>query len=121
MILLIPCSKTFIYLMFDLYSVIARSLPGILYLFTYLVYKFPRRHLSLDDDVEEFLRSHKNLQLIKYSYSDIKKMTNKFNNKLGQGGFGSVYKGKLRSNQIVAVKVLVMHNLVGKILSTKWP
>ncbi|RVW68120.1 Rust resistance kinase Lr10 [Vitis vinifera] len=35
-------------------------------------------------------------------------MTNNFENKLGQGGFASVYKGKLRSGRIVAVKILTM-------------
>ena len=35
-------------------------------------------------------------------------MTHNFANKLGQGGFGSVYKGKLRSGHIVFVKVLIM-------------
>ncbi|RVX01924.1 Rust resistance kinase Lr10 [Vitis vinifera] len=35
-------------------------------------------------------------------------MTNNFKNKLGQGGFASVYKGKLRSGRIVAVKMLTM-------------
>ncbi|KAL4352532.1 hypothetical protein GQ457_06G039450 [Hibiscus cannabinus] len=41
-----------------------------------------------------------------YSYREIKKMTNKFTEKLGQGGFGSVYKGKLSDGRFVAVKVL---------------
>ncbi|RVX01850.1 putative receptor-like protein kinase [Vitis vinifera] len=35
-------------------------------------------------------------------------MTNNFKNKLGQGGFASVYKGKVRSGHIVAVKMLTM-------------
>ena len=85
---------------FDLCLVSGRALIGIFCLFVYLIYKFRRRHLSLDDSIEEFLRCHKNLQPIKYSYSEIKKMTHNFANKLGQGGFGSVYKGKLRSGRI---------------------
>ncbi|KAL5553098.1 hypothetical protein UlMin_040499 [Ulmus minor] len=39
-------------------------------------------------------------------YLDIKKMTNSFTEKLGKGGFGDVYKGKLDDGCLVAVKVL---------------
>ncbi|KAL4179001.1 hypothetical protein AMTRI_Chr13g117950 [Amborella trichopoda] len=42
-----------------------------------------------------------------YSYKDIKKMTNNLREKLGQGGFESVYKGKLIDGRLIAVKVLV--------------
>ena len=94
--------------------IIGRTALGILCLLVYLIYKFQRRHLSLDDDIEEFLHSHNNLQLIKYSYSEVKKMTHNFKNKLGQGGFGSVYKGRLRSGHIVAVKMLVMSKANGQ-------
>lgn len=41
----------------------------------------------------------------KYSYSDIKRMTNS-SEKIGKGGFGTVYKGKLPNGHLVAVKVL---------------
>ena len=87
---------------------------GFLCLVAYLIYKFRRRHLSLDDDIEEFLQNHQNLQPIKYTYSEIKKMTLNFKNKLGQGGFGSVYKGKLRSGRMVAIKMLVMSKANGQ-------
>nr|TKS09670.1 hypothetical protein D5086_0000090890 [Populus alba] len=59
------------------------------------------------DDIEKFLQSHDNdLMPIRYTYSDIKKITNGFKDKLGEGGFGSVYKGKLRSGRFAAVKLL---------------
>ena len=43
---------------------------------------------------------------IRYSYSEIKRMTKNFKHKLGEGGFGSVYKGQLRSGHFAAIKIL---------------
>ncbi|XP_039026717.1 PR5-like receptor kinase [Hibiscus syriacus] len=42
----------------------------------------------------------------RYSYTDIKKITKSFKDKLGEGGFGTVYRGKLPDGRLVAVKVL---------------
>ncbi|KAF8037746.1 hypothetical protein BT93_B0551 [Corymbia citriodora subsp. variegata] len=42
----------------------------------------------------------------RYTYKDIKRMTNSFEEKLGQGGYGCVYKGKLQDGRFVAVKLL---------------
>ncbi|KAK3152211.1 hypothetical protein QOZ80_2BG0155920 [Eleusine coracana subsp. coracana] len=49
-----------------------------------------------------------NTSIKKYTYKEIVKSTDNFNqsNKIGEGGFGSVYKGKLKNGTIVAVKVL---------------
>ena len=67
-----------------------RAIFGMLCILAYLIYKFHWRHLSLDDSTEEFLQKHKNLQPLRYSYSNIKKITNNFKTSLGQRGFGYV-------------------------------
>ncbi|XP_050374788.1 rust resistance kinase Lr10-like [Argentina anserina] len=56
--------------------------------------------------VEAFLRNYGGLQVKRYNYLEVKKMTNSFKRKLGQGGYGGVYKGKLNDGRLVAVKVL---------------
>uniref|UniRef100_A0A2N9FGG8 Protein kinase domain-containing protein n=1 Tax=Fagus sylvatica TaxID=28930 RepID=A0A2N9FGG8_FAGSY len=43
---------------------------------------------------------------IRYSYTQIRKITKGFEDKLGGGGYGSVFKGKLRSGHLVAIKML---------------
>ncbi|KAK8582838.1 hypothetical protein V6N13_069606 [Hibiscus sabdariffa] len=42
----------------------------------------------------------------RYRYSDIKKIISSFQDKLGKGGYGDVYKGKLLDGRHVAVKIL---------------
>ncbi|XVF79208.1 hypothetical protein PTKIN_Ptkin14bG0202100 [Pterospermum kingtungense] len=70
------------------------------------MYKWRRRHLSMDEKIEEFLQSQNNLTPIRYSYREIKKMTKGFKYKLGEGGYGLVFKEKLRSGHYVAIKLL---------------
>lgn len=83
-----------------------RFFIGFICLIILVVYKSKRRHLAADETIEEFLRGQNNLMPIRYGYSEIKKMTNNFKDKLGEGGYGSVYKGKLRSGLVVAVKMM---------------
>ncbi|KAM4068779.1 hypothetical protein ACB094_12G038400 [Castanea mollissima] len=79
---------------------------GILCVVAFLTYKWRKRHLSMYDAIEEFLQSQINLMPIRYSYSNIRKMSKGFKDKLGEGGYGSVYKGKLDSGPLVAIKML---------------
>lgn len=59
-----------------------------------------------NENIKAFLRSHDLLMPKQYSYWETKKMTNTFMEKLGEGGFGGVYKGKLSDGRLVAVKLL---------------
>ncbi|KAF5190776.1 Receptor-like protein kinase [Thalictrum thalictroides] len=65
-----------------------------------------KKKMKNSENLEAFLRTHGALALRRYKYSDVRKMTGSFQDKLGQGGFGSVYKGKLLDGRMVAVKVL---------------
>ncbi|KAF7806753.1 LEAF RUST 10 DISEASE-RESISTANCE LOCUS RECEPTOR-LIKE PROTEIN KINASE-like 2.1 [Senna tora] len=78
---------------------------GFIFLAALLIYTCRRRHLSVYENIEDFLQLH-NLIPIRYSYKELKTMTKGFKNKLGQGGFGKVYKGKLSSGLDVAIKML---------------
>ncbi|KAL0535571.1 hypothetical protein IC582_029907 [Cucumis melo] len=49
----------------------------------------------------------------RYSYSKLKKITDSFKNELGQGGFSTVYRGKLPDGCEVDVKLLNV--------SRRWP
>ncbi|KAG9141327.1 hypothetical protein Leryth_001780 [Lithospermum erythrorhizon] len=60
-----------------------------------------------DSKVEVFMRQFGSVGPKQYSYSEIKKMTKSFAHKLGQGGYGSVYKGSFFDGRLVAVKVLM--------------
>uniref|UniRef100_A0A2N9G6T4 Protein kinase domain-containing protein n=1 Tax=Fagus sylvatica TaxID=28930 RepID=A0A2N9G6T4_FAGSY len=79
---------------------------GTPFVIVFLIRKWRRRHLSMYDGVEEFLQSQNNLMPIRYSYSEIRKITKGFKDKLGEGGYGSVYKGKAKSGRLVAIKML---------------
>uniref|UniRef100_A0A0D9YMQ9 Protein kinase domain-containing protein n=1 Tax=Oryza glumipatula TaxID=40148 RepID=A0A0D9YMQ9_9ORYZ len=55
------------------------------------------------------------MNITKFTYKELSRVTENFSlsNKIGEGGFGSVYKGKLRNGKLVAVKVLSLESRQG--------
>jgi len=57
-------------------------------------------------NIEALISSHGSLAPKRYKYSEAMKITSSMNNKLGEGGYGVVFKGRLHDGRLVAVKFL---------------
>ncbi|GLT61356.1 hypothetical protein SLA2020_340690 [Shorea laevis] len=77
----------------------------------YHVYRTRKIEREHQVKIEKFLEDYKALKPTRYSYIDIQRVTENFKDKLGQGAYGTVYKGKLSDEVFVAVKIL--NNSVG--------
>ncbi|CAL9114138.1 unnamed protein product [Musa textilis] len=88
------------------YVLAARTALGFVCLFFFLIYKLRRQYLRKNESIELFLEKYRNQIPTRYSYGAIRKMTRGFKEKLGQGGFGSVFKGTLPGGRPVAIKIL---------------
>ncbi|KAF8716292.1 hypothetical protein HU200_026579 [Digitaria exilis] len=56
--------------------------------------------------IESFLQKHEAPWPKRYTYSEVKALTESFAHKLGKGGFGTVYRSILPNGHLVAVKLL---------------
>jgi serine/threonine protein kinase len=56
--------------------------------------------------IKKFLEDYKNFKPTRYSYTDIKRISNQFIEKFGKSAYGTVFKGKLSNETHVAVKIL---------------
>jgi interleukin-1 receptor-associated kinase 1 len=63
------------------------------------------------DKIEELLGTYGSMAPKRYKFSYLKKITKSFAEKLGEGGYGMVYKGTLPNGHHVAVKFL--HDMIG--------
>ncbi|KAK7257064.1 hypothetical protein RIF29_30763 [Crotalaria pallida] len=87
---------------------------GVVSLLSILAFVYINHRRNRHDDDEELLGI--DTKPYTFSYSELKNATNDFilSNKLGEGGFGPVYKGTLNDGRVVAVKQLSAGSHQGK-------
>ncbi|XP_066310896.1 LEAF RUST 10 DISEASE-RESISTANCEUS RECEPTOR-LIKE PROTEIN KINASE-like 2.5 [Miscanthus floridulus] len=61
---------------------------------------------TTEENIEALILLHGSLAPKRYKYSEVTKITSSLNNKLGEGGYGMVFKGRLDDGRLVAVKFL---------------
>ncbi|KAJ4709851.1 Receptor-like kinase [Melia azedarach] len=74
----------------------------------FLIYKSRKseKQREVQLKVEKFQDDYKTLNPTRYTFRELKKITSNFKHRLGQGGYGSVFRGKLLNGIPVAVKML---------------
>ncbi|XP_030445407.2 LEAF RUST 10 DISEASE-RESISTANCE LOCUS RECEPTOR-LIKE PROTEIN KINASE-like 1.5 [Syzygium oleosum] len=100
-------------------AVLLLALTCALLLFSVIVAIFRSRRLEASSSSEEdptvvFLRRHRSASLLPpvFTYDELEESTDRFDprRKIGDGGFGSVFLGRLRDGRTVAVKHLHKHH-----------
>ncbi|TYH89824.1 hypothetical protein ES332_A13G009700v1 [Gossypium tomentosum] len=76
---------------------------GVFLIFSFLFLRFKNGFQEYEEDYLDNMPGMPN----RFSYEELKNVTYNFSNKLGEGGFGSVFRGILPSGSEVAVKHLV--------------
>jgi chitinase len=97
----------------DIIAGTSSSLFGICIILTFLLwYKrycsvmpWQRRSRNVPR-IESFLQKQGTSHPKRYTYSEVRKMTKSFAHKLGQGGYGAVFRGNLPNGREIAVKML---------------
>ena len=87
------------------FVVLCRFVLAPLAVLTFLSHKYWKTRITIDA-VEKFLQMQQMVGPLRYAYTNIVAVTSHFRDKLGQGGYGSVYKGVLPGDFHVAVKML---------------
>ncbi|KAJ7959317.1 Receptor-like protein kinase [Quillaja saponaria] len=77
------------------------------------IYGFYKLKEEDEARVEKFLEDYRALKPTRFSYADIKRITDQFKDKLGEGAHGTVFMGKLSNENEI-------HHVAVKILNKEW-
>ncbi|XP_014504562.1 rust resistance kinase Lr10-like [Vigna radiata var. radiata] len=72
----------------------------------FYTYDFYKKRGEDQARIEKFLEDYRAMKPTRFTYADIKRITNGFSESLGEGSHGAVFKGMLSSEILVAVKIL---------------
>lgn len=98
-------------------DIIASTIPLVFLLFALLLgsKKYLSRKKSKETiRIESFLQKNGTIYPKRYTYTEVKRLTKSFTEKLGQGGFGAVYRGGLSDGRQIAVKMLKSYKTDGE-------
>jgi len=87
-------------------AIIGSTVLVLIFGFSFKIYRYFKMKSEDHTRIENFLKDYRALKPTRFSYADLKRITNKFKDKIGEGAHGAVYKGKLSNQILVAVKIL---------------
>ncbi|GKU89126.1 hypothetical protein SLEP1_g3310 [Rubroshorea leprosula] len=94
--------------------ILGSCLLGLILFGLYRIHRSRKAAKEAQLKIEKFLEDYRVLKPSRYSYADIKRITDQFKDKLGEGAYGTVFKGRLSNDVLVAVKVLNNFNATGE-------
>nr|BAJ95158.1 predicted protein [Hordeum vulgare subsp. vulgare] len=86
-------------------AILLRFVLAPLAVWIFLAHRYWKTWITINA-VEKFLRMQETVGPMRFAYTDIVAITSHFRDKLGQGGYGSVYRGMLPGDVNLAVKML---------------
>jgi uncharacterized protein YktA (UPF0223 family) len=67
----------------------------------YCIYTYDKVEKEHQANIKKFLEDYKNFRPTRYSYADVKRITNQFAEKLGEGAYGTVFKGSIPTKSML--------------------
>ncbi|XP_061369430.1 rust resistance kinase Lr10-like [Gastrolobium bilobum] len=95
-------------------AIIGSMLLLLLVIALFRVYRYYKMKGEDQTRIERFLEDYRAMKPTRFTYADIKRITNGFKESLGEGAHGAVFKGMLSQEILVAVKILNDTQVDGK-------